>query len=294
MLTFWPAIDASPSEMLLLRCGYAYLLYRCLKRRPRYSTQPNPTGLARFVDLTVLARPIVHRRLTLLASVGLCLYVAGIGMPAITLCLCLYVAARESLDNSQGAVEHAWNAVALVLLAQAGLYGLEAFNTVFRPTFRFASGATYDQVAFFWSQQAIVAVYFTAALSKVLNSRGTWIGRAPRVVLQITKTSWQSYYTRLDSSHLERSDRIATHVLQHPNMTRILPASGLIVELVSPLFLYNRIANFTGGAFLILFHLVNDRYMRLPFKEQRLLVAIFFLQIPFALVTLGRLLEIQW
>ena len=294
MLTFWPPIDASPSEMLLMRCGYAYLLYRCLKRRPRYNTQPNPTGLARFINFTVLAKPNVHRRLTLLVWVGLCFYVAGIGMPAVTLCLCLYVTARESLDNSQGAIEHAWNAVALVLLVQAALYGFEAFNTVFRPTFRFANGVTYDQVAFFCSQQAIVAVYFTAALSKLLNSRGTWIGRAPRVVLQIRKTSRQSYYTRLDSSHLDRSDRVATQVLQHPNLTRILLASGLIVELISPLFLYNRIANLTGGAFLILFHLVNDRYMRLPFKEQRFLVAIFFLQIPFALVTLGRLLGIPW
>ena len=293
MLTFGPPLDAGPLELFLIRCGYAYLLYRCLKRRPKYDAQPIPVGLACLVDLTALSRRDVHRRLRLLARIGLCFYIAGIGLPVVTALLLLYVVARESLNNSQGAVQHAWNAVALVLLVQAGLYGFQACNAVFRPEFAFPSGATYDQVALFWSQQAIIAVYFTAGLYKLASAR-TWIRNAPRVALQIIKTSQQAFYTRLDPSHLDRSTRVVTEVLQHPHLTRLLLASGLLLELVSPLFLYNRTTQFAGGALLILFHLLNARYLQLPFKEQRLLAGIFLLQIPFALAVLAESVGVPW
>ena len=301
MLTLGSPIDASPAELALIRCGYAYLLHRCLKRRPRYWTQPKPVSIARLVDLTALARPDVHRGLTWFARVALCLYIAGIGMPLVTLLLCVCLVARESLDNSQGAIEHAWNAVALVLLAQTLLYGLQVYNAVFPPVFWPAdgvgrprvlglwgdTGATYDQLALFWSQQSIVAVYFTAALSKLLVSGIAWVKHAPRIALQVIKAGRESYYTGLDASHLDRPAWAATQALRHPHLTRVLLASGLMVELLSPLFLYNRIANVAGGTLLILFHLGNTRYLRLPFKEQQLIVGVFFLQVPFGLVTLA-------
>ena len=293
MLTFGPSLDAGPVELFLIRCGYAYLLYRCLKRWTKSDAQPIPVGLARLMDLTALFRRDIHRRLRLLVRIALCFYVAGIGMPVVTPLLLLYVVARESLNNSQGAIQHAWNAVALVLLVQAGLYGFQAYNAVFQPAFRFPSGASYDQVAFFWSQQAIIAVYFTAGLYKLASAR-TWITNAPHVVLQIIKTSQQSFYTRLDPSHLGRSDRMVTQVLRHPNLTRLLLASGLLLELFSPLFLHNRTTQLAGGILLIVFHLLNARYLQLPFREQRLLVGIFFLQIPFGLVTLAEFVGTPW
>ena len=243
--------------------------------------------MPRLVDLTALARPDVHRGLTWFARVALCLYIAGIGMPLVTLLLCVCLVARESLDNSQGAIEHAWNAVGLVLLVQAVLYGLQVYNAVFPPAFRLADGVTYDQLALFWSQQSIVAMYFTAALSKLLVSGTAWVKRAPRIALQMIKAGRESYYTGLDASHLDGPAWAATQALRHPNLTRVLLASGLMVELLSPLFLHNRIANVAGGTLLILFHLGNTRYLRLPFKEQQLLVGVFFLQVPFGLVTLA-------
>lgn len=293
MLSFGPPLDAGPLELFLIRCGYAYLLYRCLKRRPKHDAQPMPAGLAHLVDLTWLSRRDVHRRLRLLARIGLCFYIAGIGLPVVTPLLLLYVVARESLNNSQGAIQHAWNAVALVLLVQAGLYGFQTFNAVFRPEFAFPSGATYDQVALFWSQQAIIVVYFTAGLYKLVSARA-WLTNAPRMVLQIIKTSRQSFYTRLDASHLDRSDRVVTQVLRHPHLTRLLLASGLLLELGSPLFLHNRMTQLAGGMLLILFHLLNARYLQLPFREQRLLTGVFFLQIPFGLATLAELVGVPW
>lgn len=293
MLTFGPPLDAGPLELFLVRCGYAYLLYRCLRRRPKYDAQPIPVGLACLFDLTWLSRRNVHRRLRLLSRIGLCFYIAGIGLPVVTPLLLLYVVARESLNNSQGAIQHAWNAVALVLLVQAGLYGFQTFNAVFRPGFRFPSGATYDQMALFWSQQAIIAVYFTAGLYKLASAR-TWIRNAPRIVLQIMKTSQQAFYTRLDPSHLDRSTRVVTQVLRHPHLTRLLLGSGLVLELVSPLFLYSRTTQFAGGVLLILFHLLNARYLQLPFKEQRLLTGVFFLQVPFGLASLAEAVGIRW
>ena len=285
MLTLEAPVRADALELALIRGGLAYLLSRYyLDCRLKYDRQTRPVGLARFVDLTGLASPVVQRRLNLLARVALVFYVIGIGMPLVTALLCLYVVARESLNNSQGAIEHAWNAVAAVLLAQAALYGFQAFNELFRPGFRFAGGVGYDRMALFWSQQAIAAVYFTAALTKLIESRGAWAWHTPRIAIQIVKSTRQAYYTRLDPGSLEHCESLVRSISRHPHWTRLLLGAGLLVELAAPLFLYNRAASAAGGVLLIAFHLVNRRYMRLPFKEQQLLVGIFFLQVPFALV----------
>ena len=109
---------------------------------------------------------------------------------------------------------------------------------------------------------------------------------APRITLQIAKSSRQKYYDRLDVSFLTRAEEILEPARRYPRLTRLVVGGGLAMELLAPLALYSRLTLLAGGLMLLLFHRMNGRYMGLHFVSNQRLLAIFFLNGPYALAYL--------
>ncbi|MGB0383478.1 MAG: hypothetical protein ACPGWR_01520 [Ardenticatenaceae bacterium] len=273
-------------EIWFMRVLFAVVLYQSaiLKTVP-FVAQPKPVGLARFFDLTFLSNDALYQWLRRIAYLCLVLYAAGIALPVVTLYLALLSIATFSLRNSQGAIVHAKQLMSMILAVQAILYGFQTFNRFFNPTFAFAHGASYDQLAVYWTQQVIVAVYLTAALSKMWRSRFMWVRDAARVPLQMVKTAEQRYHNELDPQHKGRAFEMAHLMMRYPMATRAFMSGGLFLEMLSPLALMNRTTMIAGGILFIAFHKMNTYVMNLHFTETQKLIAIYFVNVPYLVVT---------
>ncbi len=74
-----------------------------------------------------------------------------------------------AIVNSQGAIQHAFQIVSLVLLAQtaAHFYGLWRCRSG-------EAGEALEDRTIWWSQQTVVAVYLVAGITKLLVTKGLW------------------------------------------------------------------------------------------------------------------------
>ena len=287
MLPTFEPIPLHPHEMALLRLGFAYVLYRQLIRaKVPFPHQPSPTGLARWLDLTPLARPDIERMGRALMWVCVLCYALGLALPLVLPAMAGYMVLRETLRNSQGALHHSRQACALVLLVQAAVYLVQAAQAPLSWTSYVGGRPDFDLWAAYGSQQAIAAVYLTAALTKIRNSGWGWVRHAPRITLQIAKSSQQKYYDRLDASFLTRAEAVLVPAQRYPQLTRLAVGGGLALELAAPLMLYGRLTLLGGGLLLLVFHRMNGRFMGLPFREHQALLAVFFLNAPYGIALL--------
>ncbi len=280
-LPFIPSISLAPYEICFIRLFFALVVWRRLPQKIIFAAQPCPAGLARLVDLRFLANPVLYHRLRSVACMCLVCYVTGFFLSFVTVYLFVLVTAYGSLRNSQGASDHTKQVLALILLVQATVYVFRDCNHVFNPGFQFAGGAGYDQIAVFWSQQAIIAVYFTSALTKLKRSRGLWVWKCAYIAIQLLKTSEQQYHSSHDAKHLENAGALARKAVRYPNLTRLALSLGLFLEFFSPLMLYSRKTIVAGGVLLFIFHHVNARYMRLTFNDLKWCVVIFLVNVPY-------------
>lgn len=271
-------------ERLCMRAAFAWVVIISAPASLNVHAIPAPNGIARLIDLTFLIEPRWQAICHIILVVAMGFYVArALVWLALPIALAIHVAINALL-NSQGAMHHATQIVSLVLLAQcaAHYYGLRLRRSDAE------SNVVIEDLAISWSQQAIAAVYFVAALTKLIETHGAWIFRARYIGVQIFKTAYQAYYNRLDPAGLDAQLAIAQFAAAHGVVVALIAGSGLLLELLAPLMLLGRWWGLVLGCGFLLFHISIDRFMQLGFVFNQLLMLIFIVSPIYWIVFTGQ------
>ena len=273
-------------ERVVMRILFAWLVLKATPARLSFYEIPAPNGIARLLNLHFLLDPRVYAFCRVLLVVALALYVLRL-MMWLALPLALFVnVAANAVTTSQGAIQHAYQIVSLVLLAQtaAHFYGVWLRCAGEPRTFL-------EDRLIWWSQQTIVAVYLVAGITKLIVTKGLWIFQARMVSVSIAKAAYQSFYDRLDHADLEQKLAMANFAATHGWIVALIAGCGLALELGSPLMLLNRSMAALFGCTLLAFHLALDRTMDLGFIFNQWLLIIYMINIPYWIVTGARALN---
>lgn len=260
-----------------------------------FTDQPVPVGLAHFVNFTWLGdtepllfgmTPLVWVR-TLLA-ISLLVYLTGF-LDAATLAVAAFATISiGTLNNSQGAMTHHLQVVALPVAA-LWVHALVRLGIGPRlHPFRW-SGAwlSRERWSLFVAQQAVVGAYVVSAITKLVNSGGRWPIDAVYFPLQLVKTDRSEYYNTLQEqagSGEGWANALAASVhqlfLDSPNTARFILTLGLLLELLAFLALAGKRWNLAVGLLIILFHLTVSKAMNLTFGLNMLVLTAFFVAPP--------------
>jgi hypothetical protein len=267
-------------ERVVMRILFAWLVLWATPTRLSFYDIPAPNGIARLLNLHFLLDPQVYASCRVLLMVALVLYVLRL-MIWLALPLALFVnVAANAVTNSQGAIQHAYQIVSLVLLAQttAHFYGL------WRRRAGEARSLLEDRLIW-WSQQTIMAVYLVAGITKLRFTKGLWIFQARMISVPMAKAAYSSFYDRLDHADLEHHLAMANFAATHGWIVALIAGCGLALELGSPLALLNRSMAALFGCALLAFHLGLDHTMHLSFIFNQWLLIIYMINIPYWIVT---------
>lgn len=273
--------ELSSLEMFIMRAGFAALAFMNIKwETAPYTEQKFPNGLARLFDLTWLGHHPPGPNVQYGVIAFLVLYVVGL-FPALGLLPTVFFAtAIGTLINSQGAINHSWQLITLMGLAQFIVYawprrdekGLN-FRIALRPDLQ-----RHRQVVFA-TLSVIAAGYVVCGLVKIVNSDGLWIAKAPFLAVQLLKTHYSDFYTDLTLPPKWLQDA-TTFLLENPNIARLVFGGGLLIELLGFVILINRRWAFIGGLAIIALHLSISRLMNLNFEAHMIAVLIYCVNIP--------------
>jgi hypothetical protein len=267
-------------ERLVMRILFAWLVWRATPGALVVNGIPSPNGITRLFDLHFLLDPEVFAWARTALAAALIFYVLRFAV-WLALPIALFVnLAACAITNSQGAIQHRAQIVSLVLLAQtvAHLFGLWRRR-------RGEDRGLLEDRAIWWSQQTIVAVYLVAGITKLIVSKGLWIFQARWIGVSVAKSAYQSFYDTLDPASLQQQLTVANFAAAHGWLVALIAATGLFLELGSPLMLINRATAALFGGALLCFHLSIDYTMHLSFIYNQWLLVIFMINVPYWLVT---------
>jgi hypothetical protein len=186
----------------------------------------------------------------------------------------------------RGAIQHAYQIVSLVLLAQTAAH----FYGVWRRC-RGEPRTFLEDRLISWSQQTIVAVYLVAGITKLIVTKGLWIFQARMISVPMAKAAYGSFYDWLDHADLEQKLAMANFAATHGWIVVLIAGCGLALELASPLMLLNRRMAALFGCALLAFHLGLDRTMHLSFIFNQWLLIIYMINTPYWIVTGARAMK---
>jgi len=240
-----------------------------------FELQRNPQGFAHLIDFTFLSNPSVFTPLWLGMFAAAALYAFGrLLIPATTYLLFITIACG-TLANSQGTPNHATQIVPLVLLVQ-----LIAFVQRRKAPARSAEPGR-DDLALYYTIQAVAAAYVTSGIMKLIRSEGLWIAQLPDIAVQVVKTHGQHYANTLDASMLERGEAIGRWITEHPNLVRVVFGSALFLELFAFIAALNRpLAAFIGLG-LWFMHAAINWTMVLEFSMNQWVLLIYLVNAPY-------------
>lgn len=267
-------------ERLAMRALFAWLVWRATPGALIVNGIPSPNGMTRLFDLHFLLDPQVFAWARSALAVALVLYVARL-VVWLALPIALFVnLAANAIANSQGAIQHTAQIVSLVLLAQtaAHFFGLWRHR-------RDNERRLLEDRAIWWSQQTIVAVYLVAGITKLFVSKGLWIFQARWIGVSVAKSAYQKFYDTFNQADLQQQLAVANFAAAHGWIVALIAATGLFLELSSPLMLLNRATAAILACALLGFHLSLDYTMRLTFIYNQWLLVIFMINAPYWLVT---------
>jgi hypothetical protein len=268
-------------ERVVMRALFAATVWRATPNELRFNEIPSPNGITRLIDLHFLLQPDLFAAARIALGVALVLYLFRIWQ-ALPIALFVNLAAN-GIVNAQGAVQHAFQIVSLVLLAQTAAYFYGAW--VDRKN---ESPELTENRAIWWSQQTIVAVYLLAGIAKIIRTGGLWIFQARWIGVSIAKAAYQASYDSFPSTDFDQRLSVAQFAAAHGWLVALIATAGLVLELGSPLLLINRAwAAFVGGA-LLCFHLGLEYAMGLSFIYNQWLLIIFVINPPYWIILLGR------
>jgi hypothetical protein len=268
-------------ELLVMRAAFAMLAYVNVKwETAPFTTQKFPNGLAKYFDLTWLAHHPPGQEVKALVVAGLVMFVAG-WLPALGLLpLAFFATLIGTLLNSQGAINHSWQMVTMMLLAQmvvlawprAGENRL-SWRVVLRPDLDRQRASAHAALV------VIAASYVVCGLVKVIASKGMWIQDSPYLAIQLLKTHFANFYTTLQATP-EWLTEVTEFLLENPNVARVVFGSGLLIELAGFVILISRRWSLVGGLGIIALHLSISKLMNLNFEAHMLAVLIFCVNVP--------------
>lgn len=290
MTSFDRPVVHPPAEAFLARLLFAAVVLRCTHLKIPYAGQPYPNGLAHVFDLTLFSSPLAMGVLLAVLAVACLVYVAGRFMIGATGVMLFALVVTGTLANSQGAIIHARQIVALVALGQFIAYLSGARRSGMAPEARLRRPGDHD-LALHYSKQAIASAYVVAGVTKLIKSGGSWIADAPNLALQVVKTNDQHAYSFIGDSAVGAMDPWASMIAAHPNLSRIFFGGGLLLELGAFLALAGRRAAFAVGIGLLAMHASVAWLMKLHFINNQLVLGIFLVGVPNLLVMAARWLR---
>jgi hypothetical protein len=251
-----------------------------LSHGPPFKTQPEPVGLSASVDLTFLSVPAVFRIVQTVFYAGVLFYALGLAMPLAIAALLFANVGLVSLNAAQGAIGHSGQIIGLPLLLQgiASLVGLTPKWGGWRNLGFITLSA--ERLMVNWAQQAIVAAYLVSGCTKLIATHGGWILRGLQFALQMKKAQAEAL-SDSGAPVSELAEAAADFLAAHSWIASLTLAAALSLELLAPLALLNRRLSAIIGLALIGFHVGNDILMNLAFMENRWMLLVFFINIPF-------------
>jgi hypothetical protein len=169
-------------EIVLMRLGFAILIFASTPVYLGLPSQPHPTGLAHFFDFTFLSSTENLKLLRGVLTLALICYVCNVLMiPALTIMLFSSVSCG-TLSNSQGYIGHMTQSVSLAILAQFLVACYYAFRRGSPSTLAGMSLGDH-RVLVHAAKVALLSCYVTAAVTKIERSDGKWISRTPNLSL---------------------------------------------------------------------------------------------------------------
>lgn len=266
-------------ERLVMRALFAWIVWRATPGVLVVNSIPSPNGMARLVDLHFLLDPQVFAWARTALAAALVLYVLRL-LVWIALPIALFVhVAANAITNSQGAIQHAIQIISLVLLAQTASHFFGLWRRRRGEDHRLLEDRT-----IWWSQQTIVAVYLVAGITKLLVTKGLWIFQARWIGVSVAKSAYQSFYDTFNQADLQQQLAVANFAAAHGWIVALIAATGLLLELGSPLMLMNRATAAFFACALLGFHLSLDYTMRLSFIYNQWLLIIFMINAPYWIV----------
>ncbi len=255
-----------------------------------FASQPHPNGLAQWVRLDAFADPAVVGGLGWVAAASLLLYAFGRALPIVVPILGLLSIGFGSLANSQGAIDHRFQLISMILVAQSAVLvwpfavraaarlgvGRPSREPKARPSERRNDKLHYAAMV------VLIAAYTTAGVAKLERSDGAWIANSHFIGIQVVKSYRQNFYNDLDRERFgELVVPFADSMLAHPNLTRLVLAGGLFLELFAFLALYDRRTALVFGLGFISFHYAIDVVLGLGFYNHEKLVWILLVNGPY-------------
>ncbi|MCB1226232.1 MAG: hypothetical protein KDK99_10510 [Verrucomicrobiales bacterium] len=270
--------------LVVMRVLFAVLVFHMIKwETGPYIEQKFPHGLARWVDLTWLSQHPPGLLWQGVTVAGLLFYAIG-WAPLLGLTPALFFAISiGTLVTSQSKnVNHTWQMVTMMLLAQWLVYAWEAAKKqgFLRP------GKVWHRIASQASVVVIAASYVVCGIVKLVNSDFQWIQKVPLLSVQLLKSNWANFYDTLQPppAWLERATQL---IVEYPNLARVFFGAGLLIELGAFVILISRRWAFWGGLCIVLLHVSISKVMQLNF-ENHIAAALIFLVIPNTLAALRR------
>lgn len=271
-------------EMFIMRLAFAWYFYDLLPDLIGFKTMPFPNSLGHWIDFTVVADPTVWSTLRLILLPCLFVYVCGfLTVPALAYMLFLNVA-FGTLSNSQGAIGHTTQLVALVILAQLGMSLWEWILEAGKGRLKLLDGLDRQRRIIHAARVMIAAAYLTTAISKIDRSDGLWLWQTPNLSVQIVKTQANQYYNTLETYSPFLMEKLPAFIAEHPFASRVLFAPGLLIELFLFLGLMGRGWSAALGICGILLHRGIDFLMGLEFHSHEVILWIFYVNVPYWIV----------
>jgi len=269
----------SGTQLEVMRIGLAFVvIVACAKItifRPT-GTPRHPVGIARVVDLGWVATAAAGRWIQYVAYAAALLYLANYLVPFVLVVLAVVVVLDVTVRSSFGAVNHGYHLLAVVLVAEAA--AAVTWNAAQQWGWDLGSllATSQDSTAAWWAIQAIVAVYFTSGVTKLIVTRGKWVERSPGLLLSsLARKETDALMGDVSWGTSGKSTRMITWLLDRPDAARALFGAGLFVELVAPIGLLGSPVLFVVGLALIALHQANGYLLGLSFPEYQLLVLAF-------------------
>jgi hypothetical protein len=267
-------------EMTFMRMAFAVMVWQSVPSFYYQNPLSHPNGLAHFADLGFLTNPEILGILRGVLAVALLFYMAGLLMSASLGVMTFVLVACGSFENSQGAINHSLQPLALASLAQWAVAGFFAIRNRRRQAafFPFADRST-NRALVHAAKVALVSCYVTSAFTKLERSEGQWIQRTPNLAAAIVKTNAKSYLNAFEpANHWART--APALIIEHPHLTRIVFGFALALELFSFLALLGRWpAVLIGGGVIAMHHMIAQ-VMGLHFDIFEQLALIFLVNAP--------------
>jgi hypothetical protein len=274
----------SPTELDIIRIGLGFVVIRAFSRIPSFRPTgklPHPVGIARVFDLRWVASRSTVRYMQYGAYIAALCYAAQVLVPVALLYLTAATIVELTYQSSHGSVNHARHLLAIVLTAQTAAVFIwnaaEQWNWDLGATL----GKSQQATATWWAVLAIVAVYFTSGLSKLINTGGRWAGRSNRLLLAAYGRVESDRMTgKVDPGVSDRTEARISWLFDRPFITKCMFTAALCLELATPIGLSGQILLMVTGLGLIALHWGNQFLLRIPFTEFQILVFIYLVNAP--------------